>query len=103
MKARIKVCSFDTSGLKFTFWLHFGPQKVSKIEPKKLQNPFKNQLNFSLKLNVDFEPNLAPTWTQVGPMLASKIDQKSILEARTLPLEPPEPIKIRFYQFGIDL
>ena len=99
---RIKFCSFDTSGLKFTCWLHFGAQKVSKIEPKNLQNPFWKQLIFSLKLSEDFEPNLAPTWTQVGPMLASKIDQKSILEAQTLPVEPPGPIKIRFSRFGID-
>ena len=49
-----------------------------------------------MKLNVDFDANLAPTWTQVSRMLASKIDQKSILEARTLPLEPPGPLEVRF-------
>ena len=68
--ARIKFCSLDTLWLKFTFVPHFVPQKVSKIEPKKLQNPFKNQLNFSLKLNVDFEPNLevnlGSTWAPRG-------------------------------------
>ena len=55
-----------------------------------------------MKLNVDFDPNLDPTWTQVGSMLASKIDQKSLLEARTLPMEPPGPLEIRFSRFGIN-
>ena len=55
-----------------------------------------------MKLNVDFDAKLAPTWAQVGPMLASKIAQKSLLEARTPPSEPPGPLEIRFYRFGID-
>ena len=55
-----------------------------------------------MKLKVDFDTKLAPTWTQVGPMLASKIAQESLLAAWTPPLEPPGPLKVRFYRFGIN-
>ena len=43
-----------------------------------------------------FVSNFVPTWTQVGPMLASKINQKSVLGVQTPPLGPQEPLKPDF-------
>ena len=44
--------------LKFVLGLDFGPQMAPKIESKSLQNPFGNEVEILVKLNVDFEPNL---------------------------------------------
>jgi len=37
-----------------------------QIDPKRLQNPFGNELEILVKLNVDFEPNLAQLRSQLG-------------------------------------
>ena len=63
---------FYTSYLKFVFGLDFGAQKATKIEPKRLQNRFRNELEIWAKLNVDFEPNLVQLGGQLGLNLGPK-------------------------------
>ena len=78
---------FYASYLKLALGAHTGAQKASKNDPKILQNTFKIWLEICLKLNADFEPNLAQLGGQVGlnlgpkrrPKLRKKGDQKSIL------------------------
>jgi len=62
--------------------------RASKIRSK---TSFEKTCRFSL----DSAANLAPTWTQLGPMLAPKIDQKAILEAWVPPMAPLGPLKGR--------
>ena len=47
-----------------------------KIESKSLQNPFGNEVEILVKLNVDFEPNLE---ANLGPKLASKTEKIAYL------------------------
>ena len=77
-------------------------QICTNNRPQEATKSVQKSLHFLMKLNVDFDAKFAPTWTHVGSMLASKIDQKSLLEARTLPLEPPGPLEIRFSLFWIN-
>ena len=59
---RMQFLNFYTSYLKFVFGIDFRAQKAPKIEPKRLQNPFGNELEIWVKLDVDFEPTWRPTW-----------------------------------------
>ena len=62
-------------------WLHFGRFLEVKMEPNSLQDVFKMQSffhSFLASFFIDFYPNLAPTWSQLGPNLASKSTPKFI-------------------------
>ena len=72
------------------------PKSCPKSSPRGSQIQSKTSFETSCQYGCDSEANLAPTWTQLGSMLASKIDQKSILEARAPPKAPVRPLKGRF-------
>ena len=76
--------------------LHLGYQKVYKIEPKRFQHPVPNELRKSMPLWIgsDSGANVAPARPQLGPMLASKIDQKSILKVWAPPKAPLGHLRI---------
>ena len=55
---RIEFCTFYTSRLKFAFGLDLGRQMAFKIEPKRLQIPYRSLVKICVKLNVNLEANL---------------------------------------------
>ena len=55
---KLRCPTFNVCYLRFVLGLDFGPQMAPKIESKSLQNPFGNEVEILVKLNVDFEPNL---------------------------------------------
>ena len=66
--------------------------------PKNIQNraqevPTSSPKRASKK-HAFMDPILGPTWPQLGPMLASKIDQKSILKVWAPPKAPLGPLRI---------
>ena len=83
MYAILKYWSFDTSCLKFTFVLHFGPQNVSEIGPKLVSESmlegFRGALGGAQTSKIDFNSlvaaNMGPSWRQAGANLAPASDQ----------------------------
>ena len=68
---------FYASYLKLALGGHTGAQKASKNDSKILQNTFKICMEICLKLNADFEPNLAQLGRQLGLKLGSKLVSKT--------------------------
>ena len=83
VEARIKFCTFDTSYLKLILMLHFGPKSCPKSSPRGSKIQTKTSFETSCQYGCDSEANLAPTWTQLGPKLASQIAPKSLQNPST--------------------
>ena len=74
------------SSLKDALGVDFGSQNASKIDPKSVRNPIKNEVENSCNLGVHFMSILPPTRRQLGPELEPKIYRKSILRGLELDL-----------------
>ena len=57
-------------------WALKSSQNGSKIQPKKLQNSIRNEVENLTVSKMDFHPNLAPTWPPTRPQ---KLGSKSLL------------------------
>ena len=71
---KMQFSTFNVCYLKFVLGLDFGPQMAPKIESKSLQNPFGNEVEILVKLNVDFESNLE---ANLGPKRPQNFQNKS--------------------------
>ena len=93
---------FLAISLKDAFGDEFGRQNASKIDPKSVQNPIKNEAKISCNLDLHFLSLLNPTWRQLGPNLKpswgpkslknrSWGGQKSVLRSKLQKLPPKAP------------
>ena len=70
------------------------PKKCTKSSPRGSNIQSQTSFERARLYGSDSGDNVAPAWPQLGPMLASKIDQKSILKVWAPPKAPLGPLRI---------
>ena len=94
MQARVKFYNFEPLVFRLLWGSILDTNKCIKSSPRGPNIQSQTSFEKTCLYGSDSGANVAPAWPQLGPMLASKIDQKSILKVWAPPKAPLGPSSI---------